>query len=64
LPLPPHVPERQTIDYEGHGTAALFAAFDKLSGNVTGGCGNRHTAKGLESFARELIKRVKKQGKA
>ena len=36
LPIIRNVPERQTVDYERHGTTTLFAALDVLNGNVTG----------------------------
>jgi hypothetical protein len=45
LPLLSHVPERQTVDYERHGTTTLFAALDMLTGNGIGECGDHHTAK-------------------
>src|SRR5260370_6358037 len=34
LPLRPGLPERQTHDYERHGTTTLFAAFNILNGKV------------------------------
>jgi hypothetical protein len=36
LRLVPHVPERQTVDYERHGTTPLFAALDMRPGMVSG----------------------------
>ena len=36
LPLRPGLPERQTHDYERHGTATLFAALNVACGKVTG----------------------------
>jgi transposase len=42
LPLRPGLPERQTHDYERHGTTTLFAALDVLEGTVVGECQPRH----------------------
>jgi transposase len=42
LPLRPGLPERQTHDYERHGTTTLFAALDVLEGTVIGQCQPRH----------------------
>jgi transposase len=42
LPLRPGLPERQTHDYERHGTATLFAALNVLEGTVIGECQSRH----------------------
>lgn len=42
LPLRPGVPERQTHDYERHGTTTLFAALDVAVGKVIGHCQPRH----------------------
>lgn len=42
LPLRPGLPERQTHDYERHGTTTLFAALDVLQGTVIGECHPRH----------------------
>jgi transposase len=44
LPIVRHVPERQSIDYERHGTTTLFAALDVLSGNVIGECMDTHNS--------------------
>jgi transposase len=38
LPLRPGLPERQTHDYERHGTTTLFAALNILEGTVIGEC--------------------------
>jgi transposase len=56
LPIIRRVPERQTVDYERHGTMTLFAALDVLSGKIIGECNTRHTA---EDFIR-FLKRVDK----
>jgi transposase len=42
LPLRPGLPERQTHDYEPHGTTTLFAALNVLEGTVIGECQPRH----------------------
>lgn len=42
LPLRPKLPERQTHDYERHGTTTLFAALNVLEGTVIGQCQPRH----------------------
>ena len=44
LPMTPGVAERQTHDYERHGTTDLFAALDVHSGRVIGECRERHSA--------------------
>ena len=42
LPLRPGLPERQTHDYQRHGTTTLFAALDVLQGTVIAACQPRH----------------------
>jgi transposase len=42
LPLRPGIPERQTHDYERHGTTTLFAALNVKVGNVIAKCQPRH----------------------
>jgi transposase len=42
LPLRPGIPERQTHDYERHGTTSLFAAYNVLTGEVLGSCHPQH----------------------
>lgn len=42
LPLRPGLPERQTHDYERHGTTTLFAALNVLEGAVIGQCQAKH----------------------
>ena len=56
LPIIRNVPERQTVDYTRHGTTALFAALDVLSGNVIGECKNRHTAEDFIKFLKKVDK--------
>jgi transposase len=56
----PHVPERQTVDYERHGTTTLFAALDMLTGNVTGECEDHHRAKEYIGFLKKLDRNCEK----
>lgn len=42
LPLRPGLPERQTHDYQRHGTTTLFAALNVLQGTVIAECHSRH----------------------
>jgi transposase len=42
LPLRPGLPERQTHDYQRHGTTTLVAALNVLEGTVIGECQPRH----------------------
>jgi putative transposase len=42
LPLRPGLPERQTHDYERHGTTTLFAALNVVEGTVIAECQPRH----------------------
>ena len=42
LPLRPGLPERQTHDYQRHGTTTLFAALNVVEGTVIGQCQSRH----------------------
>jgi len=42
LRLRPGLPERQTHDYQRHGTTTLFAALNVLEGTVIGECQPRH----------------------
>ena len=44
LALRPAIPERQTHDYQRHGTTTLFAALNVVSGKVLGVCKNHHRA--------------------
>ncbi len=50
LPLRPGTVERQTADYERHGTTSLFAALDVKTGKVIGRCYPRHRAKEFRQF--------------
>ena len=42
LPLRPGLPERQTHDYQRHGTTTLFAALNVLEGTIISECQPRH----------------------
>jgi len=52
LPLRPGIAERQTHDYERHGTLTLFAALNMLDGKVIGECHRRHRGKEFILFLR------------
>lgn len=58
LPLRPGLPERQTHDYQRHGTTTLFAAFNILNGKVIGSCLPRHRAKEFVRFLNQLEREV------
>jgi transposase len=54
LPMRPGLPERQTHDYERHGTTCLFAAFNILDGKTIGQCLPRHRSKEFIKFLNTL----------
>ncbi len=54
LPLRPGLPERQTHDYERHGTTTLFAALNVLDGTVIGQCHPRHRHQEFLRFLHRL----------
>ena len=54
LPLRPGLPERQTHDYERHGTTTLFAALNVLEGTVIGHCQPRHRHQEFRTFLERL----------
>jgi transposase len=56
----PHVPERQTVDYERHGITTLFAALDVLTGNVIGECKSTHKAEDYIEFLKTVDKSCEK----
>jgi len=58
LPLRPGLPERQTHDYQRHGTTTLFAAFNILTGKVIGQCLPRHRGREFVKFLRQLEQAV------
>ena len=61
LPLRPGVPERQTHDYERHGTTTLFAALNVASGKVIGKCKKSHKAEDYVDFLKELDRKAPKK---
>lgn len=54
LPLRPGLPERQTHDYERHGTTTLFAALDVAAGKVIGQCQPRHRHQEFLRFLKQI----------
>jgi transposase len=54
LPLRPDIPERQSWDYERHGTLSLFAAYDTATGRVLGKSRNRHRSEEFLLFLKEI----------
>ena len=54
LALRPGIPERQTHDYERHGTTTLFAALNVLDGTVIGQCQARHRHQEFLRFLNHL----------
>jgi transposase len=58
LPLRPGLPERQTHDYQRHGTTTLFAALNILNGKVISSCLPRHRAKEFVHFLNQVEKEV------
>jgi transposase len=58
LPLRPGLPERQTHDYQRHGTTTLFAAFNILNGKIIGSCLPRHRSQEFVRFLQQVEKEV------
>lgn len=58
FPLRPGLPERQTHDYQRHGTTTLFAAFNILNGKVIGSCLPRHRGREFARFLTQLEQAV------
>jgi len=54
LPLRPGLPERQTHDYERHGTTTLFAALDVAAGKIIGQCQSRHRHQEFLRFLKKV----------
>lgn len=54
LPLRPGLPERQTHDYQRHGTTTLFAALDVAAGKVIGHCQGRHRHQEFIAFLEKV----------
>jgi transposase len=50
LPMRPGQIERQTHDYQRHGTTSLFAALEMASGKVIGECHRRHRSVEFRRF--------------
>ena len=61
LPLRPGIPERQTHDYERHGTTTLFAALNVASGKVIGKCKKNHKAQDYVDFLKVLDRKAPKK---
>jgi transposase len=59
LPLRPGLPERQTHDYERHGTTTLFAALNVLEGTVIGQCHPRHRHQEFLAFMTKIDESLK-----
>ena len=58
LPLGPHVPARQTHDYERHGVTSLFAALDVASGVTISNCYRRHRHQEFLNFLKLIEENV------
>ncbi len=58
LPLRPGIPERQTHDYQRHGTTTLFAALNVLDGTVIDHCLPRHRHSEFLTFLNQLESRT------
>jgi transposase len=54
LPLRPGLPERQTHDYQRHGTTTLFAALNVLEGTVIAQCQPRHRHQEFLAFLNRI----------
>jgi transposase len=58
FPLLPGVPERQSHDYQRHGTTSLFAALDVATGKVIGSVHARHRAIEFKKFLQKIDREV------
>jgi transposase len=58
LPMRPGVAERRSHDYHRHGTTSLFAAYDVVTGQVTGQLRRRHRSKEFGDFLRQIDESV------
>ena len=56
LPLRPGIPERQTHDYDRHGTTTLFAALEVATGKVEQTCLPRHRHQEFLRFLKQVAK--------
>jgi len=54
FPMRPGIPERQSHDYERHGTLSLFAAYDTATGRVLGKSHARHRSQEFLGFLKEI----------
>ena len=54
LPLRPGQPERQTHDYQRHGTTSLFAALDIATGKIVGRCHRQHRHQEFLHFMQKI----------
>src|SRR5947209_7751564 len=54
LPLRPGLPERQTHDYERHGTTTLFAALNVAAGKILAQCQPRHRHQEFLRFLKQI----------
>lgn len=61
LQLKPGQVERRTHDYKRNGTASLYAAFNVLTGEVTGRVTARHRAKEFLDFMRQIERSTPKE---
>ena len=61
LPMRPGIPERQTHDYERHGTTTLFAALNVASGKVIGKCKRSHKSEDYVEFLKVLDRNAPKK---
>jgi transposase len=61
LPLRPGLPERQTHDYERHGTTTLFAALNVLEGTVIGQCQPKHRHQEFLRFLEQIDASVEQE---
>jgi len=60
FPMRPGIPERQTHDYERHGTTTLFAALNVASGKVIGKCTKSHKSEDYVEFLKILDRKTSK----
>jgi transposase len=58
LKMKPGAPERQTHDYQRHGTTSLFAALNVATGEVVGNCHRRHRQQEFLKFLNLLDESV------
>jgi len=61
LQLRPGLPQRQTHDYERHGTTSLFAALNVATGKVIGHCYKHHRSIEFRQFLKTIDQNVPKE---